>query len=321
MNFFIPALVVSFSFLLGNLQAQPLPSIPLHKISLALNWVPEPEFGGFYAAKFQKVYEKYGLDVELIAGGASSPTIQMVAAGKVNFAIASAGELMIARSRGAKVKAIYSVYQKSPFVLMAHESRGFKTIADIFKEPGVLAIERGLPFATFLEKKFGFSKLKVVPYTGGVANFLRDPKFVQQGFIFSEPILAKRQGARPQVFSIEEAGWKNSYVALVITTDESLLQQYEVSHRFASAIREGWELYLEDPKPTNEAMAKLNKAMDLQTFHEGALAQAPLLRSAETNKMGLGVMTEAAWKAQAQELLDLKLVSKIFPPKEYFQNF
>ena len=39
------------------------------KIRLALNWKPDPEFGGFYAAD----YAKHGLDVEILPGGAGTP--------------------------------------------------------------------------------------------------------------------------------------------------------------------------------------------------------------------------------------------------------
>jgi ABC-type nitrate/sulfonate/bicarbonate transport system substrate-binding protein len=41
------------------------------KIRLALNWKPEPEFGGFYAAPFSN----NGLDVEILPGGAGTPTV------------------------------------------------------------------------------------------------------------------------------------------------------------------------------------------------------------------------------------------------------
>ncbi len=42
------------------------------KIRLALNWKPDPQFGGFYAAP----YDKHGLDVEILPGGAGTPTVQ-----------------------------------------------------------------------------------------------------------------------------------------------------------------------------------------------------------------------------------------------------
>ncbi|MEZ6081443.1 MAG: hypothetical protein R3C56_38970 [Pirellulaceae bacterium] len=38
-------------------------------MTLMLNWYPEAEHGGFYAAKVLKVFERYGLDVTIHAGG------------------------------------------------------------------------------------------------------------------------------------------------------------------------------------------------------------------------------------------------------------
>ena len=57
-----------------------------------------------------------------------------------------------------------------------------------------MALEPGLPYAAWLKKKYGFEKVKVVPYDGGVARFVADKGFAQQCFITSEPIAARRQG-------------------------------------------------------------------------------------------------------------------------------
>src|SRR5688572_32019820 len=72
-------------------------------IKLALNWVPEPEFGGFYAARDGGAYKKAGFDVEIRGGGAGVPVVQMVASGQVDFGIAGADEVITARARGADV--------------------------------------------------------------------------------------------------------------------------------------------------------------------------------------------------------------------------
>ncbi len=294
---------------------------PLTKAKLALNWVPEPEFGGFYAAKLNKIYEKNGLDIELVVGGSGSPTIQLVAAGKVDFAIASGGEVITARARGADVVSVFAVYQKSPLVLMAHKSRGFKKIDDIFSNAGILSIEKGQGFATFLEKKYGFDKIKVVPYTGGVANFVHDKNFTQQGFAFSEPILAKRQGAEPQIFYLEDSGYKIPYMEVLVVSKNFLKKNEEIVKRLVWASRQGWAEYLKSPQPTNKLMATLNKAMDLKTFEEGAAAQAALLENSLTKKYGLGWMTAERWEEQAEQLVDLKIIPKSLKGSEYFQNF
>src|SRR6204780_1869405 len=112
------------------------------KIKLALNWKPDPQFGGFYAAP----YRKYGVDVEILPGGAGTPTIQMVGAGSAEFGVVSADELVIARSRGNDVVALFAVFQNNPQGIMVHASRNLKSLGDLLKSGGTVAIQRGLPY-------------------------------------------------------------------------------------------------------------------------------------------------------------------------------
>lgn len=130
---------------------------------LALNWKPEPEFGGFYAAKELGFFKKHGLDVDILPGGSGQPVAQMVAAGKVEFGISSADEVLISRARGADLVALFAVYQKHPQGIMVHKSLGLKDISQVFSSGLTLAMQRGLPHTNFLEKKYGFSNVKIVP--------------------------------------------------------------------------------------------------------------------------------------------------------------
>ena len=66
-------------------------------VTLQLNWTPEPEFAGFYTAVHDHLYEREGLSVAIKAGGAGVQTWEMVATGKVPFAVAEAGEILRAR--------------------------------------------------------------------------------------------------------------------------------------------------------------------------------------------------------------------------------
>src|SRR5450755_424995 len=64
------------------------------KVKLALNWVPEPEFGGFYAAREGGAYLRQGLDVDIMGGGAGVPVLQMVATGRADFGTVGGDELV-----------------------------------------------------------------------------------------------------------------------------------------------------------------------------------------------------------------------------------
>ncbi|WP_044965999.1 ABC transporter substrate-binding protein [Sorangium cellulosum] len=290
------------------------PSAPAAKVKLALNWVPEPEFGGFYAARESGAFAKEGLDVEILGGGAGVPVVQMVAGGQVDFGISGADEVLTARARGADVLPLFAVFQTSPQAIMTHESRGAKGIADILKS-GTLAIEPGLPYAAYLKKKYGFDKVKVVPYDGGVARFVADKDFSQQCFITAEPIAAKRKGSDPAAFLVASEGF-NPYVVVVITRAALWKENPERVRAFVRATREGWRTYLQDPTRSNEIMAKLNTSMDAETFVAAAEAQRPLIETTETKEKGLGVMTSERWETLAKQLVDLGVLEKAPPIDE-----
>ena len=180
------------------------------KIRLALNWKPDPEFGGFYAADFAK----HGLDVEILPGGAGTPTVQMIGAGSAEFGIVSADEILLARAQGNDVVALFAAFQNNPMGIMAHASRKLKSIEDVLKG-GKLAIQSGLPYVRLLKKKFSLDKVKVVPSPGGdLTAFLNDEMFAQQCFLMEEPLHAKRKGVEVTVFPVSDIGY-NPYTTVL----------------------------------------------------------------------------------------------------------
>ena len=286
------------------------------KVKLALNWVPEPEFGGFYAARETGAFAREGLEVEILGGGAGVPVVQMVASGQVEFGISGADEILTARARGVDVLPLFAVYQTSPQGLMVHAAKGLKGIGELLASGGTVALEPGLPYAAWLKKKHGFDKVKIVPYDGGVARFVADKEFSQQCFITSEPIAARKQGSDPAVFLVADEGF-NPYLAVVIIRRQLWKEQPERVKAFIRAVREGWKRYVEDPGPANAVMAKLNTSMDAETFAAAAAAQKPLIETEEAKALGLGTMSRERWERMGQQLVELGLIEKAPAPEEY----
>lgn len=283
------------------------------KVKLTLNWVPEPEFGGFYAAREGGAFKRAGLDVEIMPGGAGVPVMQMIANGQSDFGIVNGDEVLIARARGADVIPIFATYQTFPQAIMVHASRDAKGMADVFGG-GTLAIEPGTAYAAYLKKKYGFDKVKVVPYDGGVARFVLDKEYAQQCFITSEPIAARKKGAEPKVFLVADEGY-NPYSAVLITRKALWKENPERVRAFVRAAREGWRAYLDDPAPGNAVMGKLNTTMDAETFAAAAAAQKPLIENAQTKK--LGMMTRERWETLAKQLQELGILDKVPPADDY----
>jgi NitT/TauT family transport system substrate-binding protein len=284
-------------------------------VKVQLNWVPEPEFGGIYAAREIGAYKRAGLDVEIASGGPGSPVVQLLAGGKVDFAVAGADDVITARARGVDIVAVFGTFQTSPQGVMVHAARNVSSLAEL--KSGTLALEPGLPFGMFMKKKYGFAGVTLVPYDGGIAKFLADPTYAQQCYVTSEPIAVKKKGETPKVFLGADSGF-NPYTNVIVTRGALLREQKERVRAFVTASAEGWRRYLDDPAPSNAVMAKLNTAMDAETFAAAAAAQKPLIETEETKASGLGVMTEARWATLGTQLTELGVVAKAPAPTECF---
>lgn len=304
-----------FLGLVLSMNAFAAESPKVQELELALNWKPEPEFGGFYLANQKGLDAKKGIRLKIVPGGAGQPVAQMLASGKVPLGIVSADEVLIARDRGADLVALFAVYQTSPVGVMTHEEKGFKSLAEFFKSDSTLAIQKGIPAAVFMEKKYGYGKLKVVPYQGGVGGFIRDKNFSQQCFVTSEPILAAKQGAKPKTFLVSESGF-DPYVEVVAAKGEFVRKNPKLINDLVEVFQAGWMAYQKNPDETNQLMNQLNPAMTLDVFKESAKAQDAFVQTqkgikvADLRKKGIGMMKLDRWQKFADQLLDMKLISK-----------
>ena len=306
-------ILIGLMLLLSQAQAATI------QTKLALNWKAEPEFGGFYTAEINGDYKKNGLETEILQGGAGTPTVQMIASGQAEFGIVSGDEIAIARSNGADVVALFAVFQKSPYAFMLREESPIKDIKELLQSESTVAVVKGLPFVTYLEKKMGVGKAKLVPYTGGITNFLADKNFVQQCFISSEPLLAAKQGIKTKTFLVADTGF-NPYTVVLATNGETLKKKPELVKAMVSAVKAGWEGYLKEPVKTHEFIAKLNPAMTMEAMNEIHKVEATLIQSEETKKHGLGYMSEKRWKELSAQMKEIGLTKKAVPAKDLFRS-
>jgi NitT/TauT family transport system substrate-binding protein len=288
------------------------------KIDLTLDWKPEPEFGGFFAAQQAGAFAHRNLDVSIKTAGEGADTWQLVATGKAQFATTAADQVLIARRSGADVIAFFAVYQTFPQGIMVHRARGFTALRDVFTHDGALLAEDN-PWLHFLQKKFGPAKVTISGYSGGIAEFLAKPNLSQQCFVTSEPILARHQGSDPQTFLIADEGF-NPYTTVVICKGDLWKNNPDRVRAMAQACRQGWRSYLDDPSPANQAMHALNPDMDLATFAEAASAQMGLIETDQTKSSGLGSMTAQRWNALASQLAELGVIDKTIKGEDCYVN-
>ena len=79
---------------------------------LALNWYPEVEHGGFLAADTLGLFNAQNTSVEIIPGGPGAPqlVITELAAGRIQFAVSDADNVVKARAAGVPVVALLAPF-------------------------------------------------------------------------------------------------------------------------------------------------------------------------------------------------------------------
>lgn len=275
------------------------------KVRLQLNWLPDAQFGGFYAARILGEYTREGLDVEIIAGGPGSQPIPRVAIGQIEFGVGNADQVLLARQEQADVVAVMASMQQSPRCLLVHASSGIDSFDDLTDI--TMSLGSGDAFVSFLQAKVPLTGVRIVAYSGNVAKFLQDPRYAQQGYVFSEPIVARRQGGDPRVLMLSDLGF-NPYTGLVVTQSRRIASDPDLVRRFVRATAAGWRRYLEDPAETNAAMAKLNPDMDQASLGEALEAIRPLCLPAGMPAGELGRMVPERWEELARQLIEIKLL-------------
>ncbi len=279
-------------------------------MTLQLNWVAEPEFGGFFAAADLGLFAKEGLELKVVQGSADAPAPQLVASGKVELAVVAATQLVELNDAGGDLIAIYAVFQTNPMGVMVHEASPYETLDALWESPdATLAIQDGLADFAYLSKAFPGGKLRIVPYTGSLGQFAVDPKLASQCFIPSEPAALELKGVKTRVFQIAEAGF-NPYNAVVATTRSFLAKHPKECAAFVRASAAGWRAYLDNPAPFNATMAKLNPAMSLEAMALCAEDQKSLIENDETKRIGLGGMRLPRWEETVKQLVELGRVKK-----------
>lgn len=285
-------------------ETRPGDSPAATKVRLLLNWYPEAEHGGYYAALVHGYYRDAGLDVEIVKGGPSAPVTQQVDNGQMEFGIANADRLLMARAAPAQLVALLAPIQTSPRCIMVHESSGINDFADL--KNMTLAMNAD-PFVSFLQRELPLTGVTIVPYQGSVAQFLSDDHFGQQGYIFSEPFVAREQGGDPKTLLVADLGF-NPYASVLLTSEDYLREHEDVVGKMVAASVEGWRHYLEQPEETNQHIHDINPEMSLEALAYGVEALVPLARGETEGNNQIGEMSLGRWQQLSRQLEELDAI-------------
>jgi len=267
-------------------------------VNFGTDWKAEAEHGGFYQAIATGIYQKHGLEVKLRPGGPQVNHAQLLAAGVLDFNIASNSFVPLNfAQQNIPMVAVAAIFQKDPSVLIAHPGQGDDSLAALKGKPIMIGSDTRVTAWLFLKQKFGYTDDQIRPYTFSAAPFLADPKAIQQGYLTSEPFTIEKAGVKPVVLLLADSGY-TSYGALIETSRKLAQDKPDLVQRFVNASIEGWYSYLDgDPGPANALIKKDNPEMTdaLLAYGRDKMKEYGIIDSGDAKQYGIGAMTEARW--------------------------
>jgi len=237
--------------------------------------------------------------VTIQQGGPQVNHTQLLLAGRLDFNITSNSFLALNFVKeNIPFRAVASVFQKDPAVLIAHPGEGNDSFAALKGKPIMISADTRAGWWGFLAAKYGYSDSQIRPYTFNLAPFLASKQAIQQGYLGSEPFSIKEAAHfDPVVLLMADAGFKG-YASMIATSDKKIEQQPDLVKRFVDASIEGWYSYLYgDPAPGNALIKQANPEMTdaLIAYGRTSMISHGILDSGDALTTGIGAMTAERW--------------------------
>lgn len=102
----------------------------LTPVTLQLQWLPQAQFAGYYAAVDQGFFEEEGLDVEIVPSGGDIVPQDALANGDADYAIAWVPKVLGSIEQGADLTNVGQIFQRSGTLQVAWADSGIDSVAD-----------------------------------------------------------------------------------------------------------------------------------------------------------------------------------------------
>lgn len=219
-------------------------------VSLQLDWTPNTNHTGFYVAKNKGMYEKAGIDLQILPYSEASPDT-LVGAGKANCGISFQENVPLAVAAGSHEKAVMPILQHQANSLIVKKDSDYTSPKDLTgKKYGGFGLPYEAPIVDqMIEYDGGSGEIQdVILNTGAYEAVYHGQVETSLAFRTWELIEAAERGIELREFPVSDYGVPDTYNVLMICNDEWLEENPELAKNFVQATAEGFQFAVKDPK-------------------------------------------------------------------------
>jgi len=275
--------------LAGPAAAQGAPE----KFTLALNWFAVGDHAAYWVALDKGYYAQRGLDVTLENSKGSGDSIAKVDTGRADAGLADAVPVLSATARGAKIKMVGMVFDKTPLNFYSRKDKPVLKPKDLEGKtvgapPGDGQRQAWPAFA----KLHGIDVSKVtwvnIEPTAKIAALAEKRVDVSADYSTGMPFYDKAMGAGNTLMMPWSDHGFELYSMAIVASDKTMKERPKVLRAFLEASYMGWRDVMADPKAALAIFKKRVPEIDLSIIEPNMMLGIELLRTPRYADKGIG---------------------------------
>lgn len=280
-------------------------------LSLMLDYLPNADHVGLYAAQAGGDFERAGLDVEVQVPSDPAAPLKLVQARKVDLAISYEPELLIARDKGAPLVAVAAIVQK-PLTSLMTLDRKVKSPADL---RGGRVGTAGIPYqSAYLETILARAGLERNSAKETNVGFNLVPAMLSKkvdatlgAFWNVEGVQLQRAGKHPRIIRMEQVGVPTYNELVLVAREDTLAERGDDVRAFVQALARGYETARQDPGGATDALVEADPDLDRAFTLASVKATLPVFFPTNAEKP-FGWQEPREWNAYGRWMFDQGLL-------------
>jgi putative hydroxymethylpyrimidine transport system substrate-binding protein len=260
----------------------------LERLDLMLDFFPNADHAGIYAAQAGGEFEHRGLDVRIRTPSDPSAPLKLLAAGRADLAVSYEPEVLRARDKGLPVVAVGALVRTPLTAIVSLPRAGIHRPADL---RGKTVGTAGIDYQTAYLRAIAGAQVKEVNVGFDLVPALVSGKVdaVLGAYWNYEAIQLRQKGRTPNVIRIDQAGVP-TYDELVITANARDVRDHpDRIRKFLAALAAGTRALESDPEAGIRPLLAANRTLDPRLQRASVKATLPYFRPP--------YMVAAQWRA------------------------
>ncbi len=293
------------------------------ELELLLDYFPNADHAGIYAAQAAGYFSQAGLDVKIRQPADPAAPIKQVAAGRVDLAISYEPEVLRARDRGLSVVSVGALVQEPLTSIISLPRAGIRRPADLAgKEVGTAGIDYQSAYLRTVLLEAGVDpgdvKQRDVGFNLTPALLTRKVDAVLGAFWNYEGTELRLRGRRPRIIRIEQAGVP-PYDELVLVANEDALDRDGPKIRaFIGALSRGTRALRRNPDSAIRGLLRANRDLDPRLQREVVKVTLPLFFPPRGRPFGW--QDPDQWEEFTAWMRENRLLQSVPDAREAFTN-